>query len=182
MLFLFAALAAGLFASASAQSNANNGDGELLIPGIWIDPDGCEHWAMDDRFEGFMSPVVLPNGRPVCGRDPDGPRTCGLLLADMIFASDSAKLVGSAVEALENFFRNGRRRTFVIDGHTDSRASVAHNVALSQRRAEAVATVGRNVGAKIHQVRALGEGHPRASNSTVAGRALNRRVKILCVR
>ncbi len=84
MLFLFAALAAGLFASASAQSNANNGDGELLIPGIWIDPDGCEHWAMDDRFEGFMSPVVLPNGRPVCGRDPDGPRTCGLLLADMI--------------------------------------------------------------------------------------------------
>ena len=30
---------------------------EQYIPGIWIDPDGCEHWAMDDT----------PGGHRGCG-------------------------------------------------------------------------------------------------------------------
>ena len=29
--------------------------GERYIPGIWIDPDGCEHWVMDDGAEGYMA-------------------------------------------------------------------------------------------------------------------------------
>lgn len=39
---------------------------ERYEPTIWIDPDGCEHWVMDDGWEGFMTPHVLPNGKPVC--------------------------------------------------------------------------------------------------------------------
>ena len=26
---------------------------ESYIPGVWIDPDGCEHWVMDDGVEGL---------------------------------------------------------------------------------------------------------------------------------
>lgn len=28
--------------------------GQSYIPTIWVDPDGCEHWVMDDGAEGFM--------------------------------------------------------------------------------------------------------------------------------
>lgn len=39
---------------------------ERYVPGIWVDPDGCEHWVMDDGFEGFMTPHVTRDGKPVC--------------------------------------------------------------------------------------------------------------------
>ncbi|MFZ9117949.1 MAG: OmpA family protein, partial [Paracoccaceae bacterium] len=25
----------------------------VYIPSIWVDPDGCEHWVMDDGAEGY---------------------------------------------------------------------------------------------------------------------------------
>jgi len=39
---------------------------QRYIPTIWIDPDGCEHWVFDDGFEGYMTPHVRRDGRPVC--------------------------------------------------------------------------------------------------------------------
>ena len=39
---------------------------ERYTPTIWVDPDGCEHWVLDDGFEGFMSPHLDRHGRPVC--------------------------------------------------------------------------------------------------------------------
>lgn len=46
--------------------------GERYTPTIWTDPDGCEHWVMDDGAEGFMTPHVMPSGRPVCNRGNTG--------------------------------------------------------------------------------------------------------------
>ena len=34
--------------------------------GIWIDPNGCHHWIIDDGIEGYMSQRLDPYGRPVC--------------------------------------------------------------------------------------------------------------------
>lgn len=39
---------------------------ERYVPTIWVDPDGCEHWVMDDGLEGFMTPHTDRLGRPVC--------------------------------------------------------------------------------------------------------------------
>jgi hypothetical protein len=39
---------------------------ERYTPTIWTDPDGCEHWVMDDGAEGYMTPHLLPGGTPVC--------------------------------------------------------------------------------------------------------------------
>ena len=39
---------------------------ERYVPAVWTDPDGCQHWVMDDGFEGFMTPRVDRAGRPVC--------------------------------------------------------------------------------------------------------------------
>lgn len=37
-----------------------------LKAGIWIDPEGCDHWIIDDGVEGYMTSRRLPNGKPVC--------------------------------------------------------------------------------------------------------------------
>jgi hypothetical protein len=37
-----------------------------LVAGIWIDPEGCDHWIIDDGVEGYLSPRVDKYGMPVC--------------------------------------------------------------------------------------------------------------------
>lgn len=44
-------------------------DGGFLRDGIanvWIDPDGCQHWYIDDGLEGFMTPRMNRDGTPKC--------------------------------------------------------------------------------------------------------------------
>lgn len=68
---------------------------------------------------------------------------------------------------------------FEISGHTDSDASDAYNIDLSQRRVVAVrqALAARGVDTSGYIVRGYGESQPIASNATEAGKALNRRVE-----
>lgn len=47
-------------------------DGGPLADGvanIWVDPDGCQHWYIDDGIEGYMSPRMRPDGTVVCRDD-----------------------------------------------------------------------------------------------------------------
>ena len=37
-----------------------------LQAGIWVDPNGCDHWIIDDGIEGYLSPRLARDGRPVC--------------------------------------------------------------------------------------------------------------------
>ncbi len=38
-----------------------------LEAAIWIDPDGCHHWIIDDGLEGYLDPRRDPvSGLPVC--------------------------------------------------------------------------------------------------------------------
>ena len=109
--------------------------GERYIPGIWIDPDGCEHWVMDDGVEGFMSPHLRRDGTPVCHKVS----RCAVVPTDQMFATGSAAIAPGGVNSLRSFFAANPANGFVIEGHTDSRASEASNIALSERRARAVA-------------------------------------------
>lgn len=36
-------------------------------PGIWVDGDGCEHWAIDDGIEGYQTNRLDRDGKPICG-------------------------------------------------------------------------------------------------------------------
>jgi outer membrane protein OmpA-like peptidoglycan-associated protein len=149
---------------------------ERYAPTIWIDPDGCEHWVMDDGFEGYMSNHLTRDGRPVC-RQTD---VCGVMNTDQFFATDSYRLSAGAQQSLAKFFRTSPARAFIIAGHTDSRASDEYNLRLSYNRANAVARVARSVGANVIDIRGYGERMPVAANNTAGGMAKNRRVEILC--
>ena len=37
-----------------------------LQAGIWVDPNGCDHWIIDDGIEGYLSQRLDPYGKPVC--------------------------------------------------------------------------------------------------------------------
>ena len=41
-------------------------DLSALKAGIWIDPNGCDHWIIDDGLEGYLSARLDKNGKPVC--------------------------------------------------------------------------------------------------------------------
>lgn len=47
-----------------------------LTAGIWVDPNGCDHWIIDDGVEGYLSQRLDPYGKPVCsGTAPPGVAT-----------------------------------------------------------------------------------------------------------
>jgi outer membrane protein OmpA-like peptidoglycan-associated protein len=70
-----------------------------------------------------------------------------------------------------------------IAGHTDSTGTHAHNMQLSEQRAQSVKSylAGRGVPPQRMQTVGAGPDHPVADNSTVEGRSENRRVEITIV-
>ncbi|WP_293574439.1 hypothetical protein [Phaeobacter sp.] len=60
-----------------------------LKAGIWVDPQGCDHWIIDDGVEGYLSQRLGPDGRPVCSgiAEPNtavGPFKSGSDFSDLI--------------------------------------------------------------------------------------------------
>jgi len=45
--------------------------------GIWIDPNGCDHWIIDDGAEGYLSQRLDRYGKPVCSGIADPNTTVG---------------------------------------------------------------------------------------------------------
>ena len=64
-----------------------------MVAGVWVDPNGCDHWIIDDGVEGYMSERMTPDGRPVCSgvAPPEtavGPFKAGSPIADPVRASN----------------------------------------------------------------------------------------------
>lgn len=70
-----------------------------------------------------------------------------------------------------------------VAGFTDSTGTDSYNQALSERRANAVASylTSKGVASNRMVIKGLGESYPIASNDSEAGRAQNRRVEITIV-
>lgn len=148
----------------------------------WVDPDGCEHWVLDFGAEGYMSPKLTRDGRPICGGASAEAMAAPMVLAgDAAFSSGSARLRPADVPQLTALFESlrdrGKNRVRII-GHTDSVGSEAFNQRLSERRAQAVADYAATYGISAEIV-GMGESRPVASNATAAGRRQNRRVEII---
>jgi hypothetical protein len=72
---LIAAASALLLTTACAEIGPDKGfDDSIdakeltqLRAGIWVDPNGCDHWIIDDGVEGYLSARLdRRTGKPVC--------------------------------------------------------------------------------------------------------------------
>jgi OmpA-OmpF porin, OOP family len=106
-----------------------------------------------------------------------------VVLRGIKFGSDTAYIEPASAGVLELVAQRLRENPEIrvrIEGYTDEQASEAHNLELSQERADAVKRilVGFGIAEDRLETVGLGESNPIASNDTVEGRALNRRVEL----
>ncbi|HEY0191178.1 MAG TPA: OmpA family protein [Kofleriaceae bacterium] len=98
------------------------------------------------------------------------------------FENDSAVLLDRSKQLLDEVATvindNADIKRLVIEGHTDSNATHAHNQKLSEQRVESVKAylIGKGIDPKKLRTKAFGETKPIADNKTEEGRAQNRRV------
>ena len=88
-----------------------------------------------------------------------------------------------ALQRLANIFQEYPDTEILIEGHTDSTGSDAYNLTLSKNRAQAVTNFLERNGIADERIETkwYGESQPKYDNSTVEGRAKNRRVEIAIV-
>lgn len=107
------------------------------------------------------------------------------LSGSVLFVTAKADLLPAARaklnEVADALTKAGGQSKMVVEGHTDSRGTVANNQDLSQRRAQAVRDYLVSRGISPERVTAQGFGATRsvANNETTEGRANNRRVEIV---
>jgi len=97
------------------------------------------------------------------------------------FDFDSAVLKPGALAILDATAAELKKTpiTVIVAGYASSEGTVAHNLHLSKERAESVKKylVNSGVDGKLLKIKAYGETHPVADNSTEEGRIANRRVE-----
>jgi OOP family OmpA-OmpF porin len=137
---------------------------------------------LPDDVTAPIAQPTLPDAQGVIERlDRDGVA----VLDDLVFASGAATLSTGdypSLAAVAAWLQANPDGTIALVGHTDASGSLAANVALSERRAEAVAEVLIDTyGADSDRITAKGVGFlaPRATNQTDAGRQKNRRVEVI---
>lgn len=104
----------------------------------------------------------------------------------ILFDTDKSYVKPDAQTNLQNLatsLKNNPQTNILVVGHTDNTGTNAHNMDLSVQRAQAVKSIiaANNVDPSRLSTQGKGETEPIADNTTVAGRAQNRRVEIVIV-
>lgn len=99
------------------------------------------------------------------------------------FEFNSAVLKTGSYETLDKVaaeIRKDPSAKFVINGHSSAEGTAAHNLSLSEDRANSVKSYLMNAGVNGANltVKGYGESKPITANTSEEGRALNRRVEI----
>lgn len=123
-----------------------------------------------------LSRYIFGSGSPIYVAD---------FKSSLMFDYDKANVRSKDKLAVDDFvelYGNGILGKYIyVVGHTDSDGSANYNYALSARRARAVASllINNNVPESEVNIIPAGEYLPKASNSSNAGKQLNRRVEII---
>ncbi|MGV8891286.1 MAG: OmpA family protein [Pseudomonas sp.] len=102
---------------------------------------------------------------------------------DVLFATNKAELKSSGlvnINKLAQFLQENPDRKVIIEGYTDSTGAPNYNQSLSERRATSVQVALIKMGVDPARIVAQGYGkeYPVAENTSVSGRAMNRRVEV----
>lgn len=189
------ALAASLAAFGGLESgDASMNDTDLTVNGVAVDEDARA--ALDAAVASALDAGLRPGGDLTVVEPPPGPslqEEIDLLQAELdslqdeirenvVFGTDSAELSDLARSTLDKVVAamdRYQRPVVETGGHTDSQASDAYNLDLSQRRSNSVVAYLIEQGIDEGRLRAVGygESQPIADNTTEAGRLQNRRVE-----
>ena len=156
--------------------------GELTVSGV-ADNDNDRQQAGQNTFSIFGDSVSLRNDITVKG--PDITQLIAQIdLAAIRFRTNSSELDADSVNILDQVadaLQQVPSATIEIEGHTDSTGNNERNIVLSGERADRVRTflINRGIGGDRMTSRGYGSSQPIASNDTVTGRALNRRIELV---
>lgn len=107
-----------------------------------------------------------------------------VVLSEVLFEVNSYKLkpdLYPTLDSLVSFMGRNPSTKIEISGHTDSTGKEAHNLRLSENRADAVAEyiVDKGIATSRVSFNGYGSSRPISGNDTDVGRRKNRRVEIL---
>lgn len=155
-------------------------DGRVSLAGAVPDQaTGDQFVAVIENFvgEGNVDEVFTIDGAaPV-------PNSFVLRVVDNILFAAGGETINAEffpfLDQIVQFMEIDPNITLVIEGHTDSTGSDVENLALSQRRADAVEAYVASQGINEFRLEATGRGasDPVASEDTAAGRDQNRRIE-----
>ncbi len=114
----------------------------------------------------------------------EGSTTMNRLVRDIYFDFDSYALKGDDLPALRdlgNWLKENKRSSVTIEGHCDERGSIEYNMALGQKRAEAVREYLRTLGVDRGRIKTISYGKetPIAPGRTEEAWAKNRRAHMI---
>ncbi|MCP5146035.1 MAG: OmpA family protein [Gammaproteobacteria bacterium] len=166
-------------------------DGQDRCPGTpagtRVDSTGCVPDSDGDGVADFTDQCpATPRGTPVDGRGCPQAGQRVLSLEGVTFGYDSAALTDDARSTLNQavmLLRENSGLRVRVEGHTDSRGSDAYNLALSQRRAQAVVDylTSQGISGSRMVAEGFGESRPVAPNDSAANMARNRRVDFVAI-
>ena len=151
------------------------------------DPDNDQDGILDVDDECPDEPETM-NGYEDTDGCPDEamqfmiPEEQSQVMEGVNFATGSADLTPTAKDILSNVLRMLRNETDIrveVQGYTDNVGSQNANLRLSQRRADMVKDylVSGGVSASRIIAKGYGENNPIATNETIEGRGMNRRIE-----
>ncbi len=156
--------------------------------GVPVDEDGCPlpldsdgDGVLDDKDRCPDTQAGAVVGEDGCYVHPDEPITFTIVFDtdESVIRADQERTLRQGLEMLRKYPITDA----VIEGHADWRASQAHNLPLSERRAESVRDylVARGIDPDRLTTVGYGELNPVADNTTPEGQQQNRRVTTITV-
>jgi outer membrane protein OmpA-like peptidoglycan-associated protein len=169
---------AGALAGA-AINHDNRGKGALIGAAV-VGASAAGYGYYADQQEKKLRASMANTGVEV---QRQGDQIKLIMPGNITFATDSANIAASFYQPLNNLagsLKEFNQNQIEIVGYTDSTGARQHNMDLSQRRAQSVATYLTSQGVSGTNLSARGAGpdNPVASNGDVNGRAQNRRVEV----
>ncbi len=143
--------------------------------------DKCPNTPAGTVVDGSGCAIVFPKPDTVKAAATDMGTQAMAPFSNIQFEFDSSVLRTSSYPVLDGTSADLRSsgKTITLAGYASSEGTAAHNMKLSRDRAMSVKTylVNSGVAAKHLKIKAYGETHPIADNSTEEGRVKNRRVE-----
>jgi len=156
----------------------------LVMPNVDFVPISIEIGGIGDQEK----PIVFTNLRVASGGNMNmiGQKftESKIVTHGINFDIDKATIKPESMGTLNmitNILKNNPDVKFEIDGHTDNSGAAQHNLELSQQRADAVKTqlVSMGIDASRLTTKGFGDTKPISDNSTMEGKANNRRVEFV---